>query len=147
MDISRGNLSMVMVPYRYTLKRIAKGWRSKNVVAMESGFTMFCSVSSYNFFSVIYTFLSLWLLISVTHSCYLKRWNILKKANSLKKGEGFPLLNFEGSPESRVPGSRGPGPTFTPCPSPSASLPSSILFLQKNAEVSNKYTVHLCLPA
>ena len=37
--------------------------------------------------------------------------------NSLKKGEGFPLLNFEGSPGvpllnfrgSRVPGSRGPG--------------------------------------
>ena len=108
MDISRGNLSMVMVPYRYTLKRIAKGWRSKNVVAMELGFTIFCSVSSDNFFSVIYTFLSLWLLISVTHSCYLKRWNILKKANSLKKGEGVPLLNFEGSPESRVPRSQVP---------------------------------------
>ena len=51
--------------------------------------------------------------------------------NSLKKGEGVPLLNFEGDPGvpllnfeggpgSRVPGSqgpgsRGPGPTFTPC--------------------------------
>ena len=62
--------------------------------------------------------------------------------NSLKKGEGVPLLNFEGSPgvpllnfergpgvpllnfeegpRSRVPGSQGPGsrdpgPTFTPC--------------------------------
>ena len=30
-------------------------------------------------------------------------------------GPGVPLLNFEGDPRSRVPGSRGPGPTFTPC--------------------------------
>ena len=60
-----------------------------------------------------------------------KRWNILKKMNSLKKGEGVPLLNFEGDPGvpllnfeggpgsqvpgSQGPGSRGPGPTFTPC--------------------------------
>ena len=58
--------------------------------------------------------------------------------NSLKKGEGVPLLNFEGGPGvlllnfeegsevpllnfrgvagSRCPGSRGAGPTFTPCP-------------------------------
>ena len=49
--------------------------------------------------------------------------------NSLKKGEGVPLLNFEGGPEvpflnfRGVPGptfklsggSRGSGPTFTPC--------------------------------
>ena len=59
--------------------------------------------------------------------------------NSLKKGEGVPLLNFEGGPGvpllnfeggpgvpllnfemgsgSRVPGYRNPepGPTFTPC--------------------------------
>ena len=43
--------------------------------------------------------------------------------NSLKKGEGVPLLNSRGVPGltfklrggSRVPGSRGPGPTFTPC--------------------------------
>ena len=27
-----------------------------------------------------------------------KRLNILKKMNSLKKGEGVPLLNFEGDP-------------------------------------------------
>ena len=33
------------------------------------------------------------------------------KMNSLKKGEGVPLLNFKGGG-----GSRGPGPTFTPCP-------------------------------
>ena len=57
--------------------------------------------------------------------------------NSLKKGEGIPLLNlevgpgvpllnFEGGPRVpllnfrggvRGPRSRGPGPTFTPCPS------------------------------
>ena len=52
--------------------------------------------------------------------------------NSLKKGEGVPLLNFEGGPGILIlnfergrgvpllnfegdPGSRGPGPTFTPC--------------------------------
>ena len=59
--------------------------------------------------------------------------------NSLKKGEGVPLLNFEGSPgvpllnfrgvpgpllnfeggggvpRSRGPRCQGPGPTFTPC--------------------------------
>ena len=121
MDISRGNLGMTMVPYRYTSKRIAKRWRSENVVtAMGLGFTVFCSVSYDNFFIVIYTFLSLWVLISVTHSWYLKRWNILKKMNSLKKGEGVPLLNFEGGagswvPGSRGPGPRGPGPTFAPC--------------------------------
>ena len=34
------------------------------------------------------------------------------KMNSLKKGEGVPLLNFKGGGG----GSRGPGPTFTPCP-------------------------------
>ena len=27
-----------------------------------------------------------------------KRWNILKKMNSLTKGDGVPLLNFEGGP-------------------------------------------------
>ena len=42
--------------------------------------------------------------------------------NSLKKGEGVPLLNFESFPGvpllnlERGPGSRGPGFTFTPCP-------------------------------
>ena len=30
-------------------------------------------------------------------------------------GQGVPLLNFEGGTESRVSGSRGPDPTFTPC--------------------------------
>ena len=60
----------------------------------------------------------------------------MKKMNSLKKGQGVPLLNFEGSPGvsllnfrwswvallnfegvpvPRVPRSWRPGPTFTPC--------------------------------
>ena len=61
----------------------------------------------------MYTFLSLWLLISVTHSWYLKRWNILKKMNSLKKGEGVPLLKFEGAPRVPLLNFRVvPGPTF-----------------------------------
>ena len=37
------------------------------------------------------------------------RWNILKKVNSLKKGEGVLLLNFAGGPRSRVLRSRVPG--------------------------------------
>ena len=31
------------------------------------------------------------------------------------RGSRVPLLNFEGGTESRVSGSRGPDPTFTPC--------------------------------
>ena len=44
-----------------------------------------------------------------------------KKMNSLKKGEGVPLLNFVGGPGLPLlnfeggSGSRGRGPTFTPC--------------------------------
>ena len=74
----------------------------------------FCSVSSDNFF----VFRCAWLVL--THSWYFsfvyilfkkdtkikKRSNILKKMNSLKKGEGAPLLNFEvggGVPRSWVP--------------------------------------------
>ena len=63
-----------------------------------------------------------------------KRWNILKKKNSLKNGElseipllnyeggpGVQLLNFEWGPSSRFPGSLGPvsrglGTTFITCP-------------------------------
>ena len=57
LDLSRRNLSMATAPYRDTLKRIAKRWRSKNVItSMGLGFTIFCSVSSDNFFVVIYTF-------------------------------------------------------------------------------------------
>ena len=83
----------------------------------------FCSVSSDNFF----VFRCAWLVL--THSWYFsfvyilfkkdtkikKRSNILKKMNSLKKGEGAPLLNFEVGGGSRGPGSHSPGPTFTPC--------------------------------
>ena len=72
----------------------------------------FCSVFSNNFFVVTYIYLSLVLAIDFCYSqlmffCILfkkdtkikkqkKRWNILKKMNSLKKGEWLPLLNFEG---------------------------------------------------
>ena len=95
---------MAIVPYRYTLKRTAKLWGSLG----------FCSFSSDNFFVVTYTFFSLVLTFDFWYSqliffCILfkkdtkinkwKRWrNILKKLNSLKKGEGVPLLNFVGSP-------------------------------------------------
>ena len=149
-----------MAPYRYNFKKIAKQWRSKNIItSMELGFTIFYSVSSDNFFVIIYTFLSLVLSIDFCYSqliifCILfkkdkkirklqKRWNNLKKMNSLKKGEGIPLLNFERDPGvpllnfevgpgvpllnfrkvpggswvsgSQGPGSWGPGPTFIPC--------------------------------
>ena len=41
------------------------------------------------------------------------RLNILKKVNSLKKGEGVPLLNFEEGPRIALLNSRGvPGSTF-----------------------------------
>ena len=63
-------------------------------------------------FVVIYTFClcnNWFLLLTVDIFCILfkkdkktksvnKRWNILKKMNSLKKGEGVSLLNFEGGP-------------------------------------------------
>ena len=56
-SIYRGNLSMCMAPYRYTLKKIAKRWQSRNVItSIGLGFTIFCSVSSDNFFIVTYTF-------------------------------------------------------------------------------------------
>ena len=42
-----------------------------------------------------------------------KKRNILRKMNLLKKGEGVPLLNFDGGPRSQHP-----GPTFTPCQTP-----------------------------
>ena len=72
-----------------------------------------CWASSDNFIVVRYTYLSLLLTIDFCYSQLIfffvyilfkkdtkikKRWNILKKVNSLKKGEGVPLLNFEGSP-------------------------------------------------
>ena len=117
---------------------MAMEYAKNAVTTMGLGFTIFCSVSSDNFFIVIYTFLSLWLLISVTHSWYLKRWNILKKMNSLKKGEGVALLNFAGDPGvpllnfegvsglrvwgSQGPTSQGPGPTFTPCHSKTTKI-------------------------
>ena len=62
--VSLGNLSMAIASYRYTLKRIAKGWRSKNDITwMRLVFTIFCSVSSDSFFVFMYTFLFLALAI------------------------------------------------------------------------------------
>ena len=41
----------------------------------------------------------------------------MNSLNSLKKGEGVPLLNFVGSPGIPLLNFEGgPGPTFTPCP-------------------------------
>ena len=58
MDVSRGNLGMAIVPYRYILKMIVKSWQSKNVItSMGLGFARFCSVSSDKFFVTIYNFL------------------------------------------------------------------------------------------
>ena len=40
LDVSRGNFNMAIAPYRYTPKRIAKRWRSKNVItSMGSEFS------------------------------------------------------------------------------------------------------------
>ena len=61
-----------MAPYRYTLKRTAKQWRSKNVMtSMLLGFTIFCSVSSDKILVVIYTFLSLVLTVLLTVDMFL----------------------------------------------------------------------------
>ena len=58
-----------MGPYKYTLKRIAKRWRFKNVSAsMGLGFTIFGSVSPGNIFVLIYTFLSLLWTIDFCYS-------------------------------------------------------------------------------
>ena len=95
---------MAMATYR----RIAKRWQSKNVItSMGLGFTIFFSVSADNFFVVIYTFLSLVLIMDFCYSqliffCTLfkkdKKIKQVKKMNSLKKGEGVLLLHFEGNP-------------------------------------------------
>ena len=97
---------------------------------MGLGFTIFCSVSSDNFFVLIYTFLSLVLTFDFCYSqlifsCILFKkdkkikwvknsWNILKNLwNSFKKGEGVPLLNFEGGPGVPLLNFRGVhGPTL-----------------------------------
>ena len=87
----------------------------------------FCSVSSDNFFVFRYTYLSLVLTIDFCYSQLIffvyilfkkdtkikKWWNILKKMNSLKKGEGVPLLNFERGPGIPLLNFRAvPGPTL-----------------------------------
>ena len=104
MGVSHGNLNVDIAPYRYTLKGTAKLWGSLG----------FCSVSSDNFFVVTYTCLSLVLTIDFCYSQLIffgilfkkdtkinkskKQRNILKKMNSLKKGQRVPLLNFVRSP-------------------------------------------------
>ena len=88
---------------------------------------MFLPVSSDKFFVFKYTYLFLVLTIDFCNSqliffcIYLiqkrhkdkNRLNILKKRNSIKKGEGVPLLNFEGGPGVLLLNFEGgPGPTF-----------------------------------
>ena len=53
--------------------------------------------------------------------------------NSLKKGEGVPLLNFEGGPGVPLLNFRGvPGPTFTPCSKILLIISLIILFIYVN---------------
>ena len=60
----------------------------------------------------IYIYIYIYVYIYLSRTKYVKQWrNIIMRV---------PLLNFEGSPGSWVPGSRGPGSwnpglTFTPC--------------------------------
>ena len=115
MDVSCDNLNMTTAPYRYTSKRIAKHGDPRTILLQWGwGSLGSCSVFLDYFFVVTYTCLSLVLTIDFCYSqliffCILfkkytkinkwKKWkNILKKMNSLKKGEGVPLLNFEGGP-------------------------------------------------
>ena len=100
---------MAMAPYRCTSERIAKRWRSKNIIT-SMGFE-FTGVL-FSFFRYFFRF-QMYLtsvnsqLIFFLYIFYLKKTQRQKtmkyseKMNSLKKGEGVPLLNFEGSP--RVP--------------------------------------------
>ena len=111
---------MAMAPYRYTSESVAKWWRPKDVIA---------SVSADNFF----IFRCTWLVL--THSWYLfcKKDTMIKndeifwkEINSLKKGEGVPLLNFEGGPGVPLLNfERGPGVpllNFWGVPDPSFKL-------------------------
>ena len=140
MDVSRGKLNMAMAPYRYTSKKIAKRWRSKNVItSVGLGFTgvLFIFFSDNFFvvtfiFSVDYWFLLLTVDIFEKNKFIKGRWGgptfklwgrswgptfkILKGVLGshfwILGGSRVPLSNFEGVPGSR---SRGAGPTFTPC--------------------------------
>ena len=86
LDVSRGNLNIAMAPYRYTFKRIAKRWWSKNVItSMGLGFTIFCLVFSDNLFRYhIYFFIfsvDYWfLLLTVDIFLYL-----IKKDKKINK--------------------------------------------------------------
>ena len=122
---------MAIAPYRYTLKRTAKLWGSLG----------FCSVFSDNFFVVTYTCLSLVLTIDFCYSQLTFFCNLFKKTqNKISKkktikysekkwihsrrvrgGPTFKLRRLSWGPTFKLwrgaqgPGSRGPGPTFTPC--------------------------------
>ena len=118
-----------MVPYRYTLKRIAKRWRSKNVVTtvLGLGFTIFYSVSSDNFLIA-----NIYFIIFVTIDfCYsqliFKKMKYSEKNEFIKERWGGPTFKlwtgswgstFKLWRVSWVLGSQGPGPTFTPCQPP-----------------------------
>ena len=135
-----------MAPCRYILKRIAKRWRPNNVItSIGLGFTIFSLVSSDKFFVVIYTFIfgaDYWFLLltedifSIWFKKDKKKKQISKnemkhseKSEFIKERWCVTLLNFRPVPgptfklwgESQVPGSwgpgsRAPGPTFTPIP-------------------------------
>ena len=55
------------------------------ITSMKLGFTIFCSVSSDNFFVVIYTFLSLVLTIDFCYSQLIFFLSYLKKTKRLNK--------------------------------------------------------------
>ena len=124
-DVSRGNFSMAMDLYRYNLKRIPKRWQSKN--AINSMGLLFSVEFIKVIFSLSYFFIlrvDYWfLLLTADTFCTLlkkdkkmrkKRWGILKKMNSLKKGKGstFKLWGESQGPRSRVLGPVGVLVTF-----------------------------------
>ena len=121
MDISRGNLNMAMTLYRYTSERIAKRWWSKNIITLI-GFELTGVLFSF-LSDTFFVFRCTWLVLNNSWYFFVyilfkkdknkKRWNILKKMNSLKRGEGVPLLNFEVDPGVPLLSFMGvPGPTF-----------------------------------
>ena len=91
MDVSGGNLNMAMAPYRYTSKRIAKLWRSKNVIT-SNGFESTGVLFRYTCLSLVMT------IISVTHFFFeyilfiKKRWG--GPTFKLWKGSWGPTFKF-----------------------------------------------------
>ena len=98
LNISRGKLSMNLAPYRYPLKRIAKRWRSKNIIASVGlGFTIFCKFLQIIFCCHIHLFIfsaDYWfLLLTVDFFCILfkkeKKKQIRKKEMKYSEKEEF----------------------------------------------------------